>query len=189
MVDWIRTNSRTRMSFTNPSPKAVSITDIAIALSRTCRFASQSPQFYSVAEHSVHVADWLGWPLAIYGLLHDAHESYTGDLPRPLKGLLGPEIIKIEDKLQGAIYDHCNLTPPSPQEWEEVMEIDRRILITELEQVMGDPVDDLKLRFYEALPIKILFLDPDSAKALFEQKFYSYLPNVNFIKGMWEVTK
>lgn len=60
------------------------------------------PLHYSVAQHSVIVADlaqmarkklvpeW-EWSLspspALYGLLHDASEAYLADVPRPIKGL------------------------------------------------------------------------------------------------------
>lgn len=64
--------------------------DIIHALSNICRFGGHSSAFYSVAQHSVHVAervlertgnpDW-----ALIALYHDAHEAYTGDIPRPIK--------------------------------------------------------------------------------------------------------
>lgn len=195
MADWIRTLSKTKVSFTNPDPRSIYISDIATALSRTCRFASQTPRFYSVAEHSIYVAAWVGWPAAIYGLLHDAHEAYTGDIPQPLKRLLGPEILKIEERIQGAIYERYLIPPPDQRDLEVVAAADSRMLITELDQVMGDPVDRNDLQRYTALPIRIMFLDPGGARQVFEQRFYSYIQGVSLIENMnmwedmWEATK
>lgn len=64
--------------------------DITWALSNLCRFNGHLDCFYSVAQHSVHVADRVFEETkdrrqALLGLLHDAHEAYTGDVVRPIK--------------------------------------------------------------------------------------------------------
>ena len=66
------------------------IEDIAAALSKICRFGAQSLVFYSVAQHAVleqHilVTDLQRPDLSLYGLHHDSHEAFAGDLPSPLK--------------------------------------------------------------------------------------------------------
>lgn len=75
-----------------PRVEMLSISDIAHALSNECRFNGHCRPFYSVAEHSVRVADLLrewgfGAEVQMSGLLHDATEAYLKDLPRPLKEL------------------------------------------------------------------------------------------------------
>jgi len=75
---------------------AIFIEDIAAALSKICRFGAQTRQFYSVAQHALLVRDILvgdlGRPdLALYGLHHDSHEAFAGDLPSPLKIKLNAE--------------------------------------------------------------------------------------------------
>lgn len=63
------------------------IADIAHGLANECRFKAQCPKFFSVAQHSVMVADRLGDRLALAGLLHDAAEAYIRDIPAPVKHL------------------------------------------------------------------------------------------------------
>lgn len=72
----------------NPTAKQVDIRDIAHSLSLLCRFNGHCKRFYSVAEHSMNVADLLPNELKLWGLLHDAHEAYIGDVSRPLKKLM-----------------------------------------------------------------------------------------------------
>lgn len=77
----------------NPDPDTIVLEDIAHGLGHTCRWNGHTKTFYSVAEHSVRVAGQLeGWRI-LSGLFHDAEESYWGDIVRPLKALMGVELI------------------------------------------------------------------------------------------------
>jgi hypothetical protein len=52
---------------------------------------------------------------AIFGLIHDAAEAYTGDVPSPIKKLpeLQPVFKSIEQKLMLAVYEHLGMTKPT----------------------------------------------------------------------------
>lgn len=76
------------------SPSQVDIMDIAHALSLINRFTGHTIRPYSVAEHSLLVADICAMegqsPITqLAALLHDAHEAYTGDMSSPVKWEVG----------------------------------------------------------------------------------------------------
>lgn len=91
----IETASGRFYDYLDPQPEQVCIDDIAIALSNTTRFGGHCSRFYSVAEHSCLVRQLVieaGRPdLGLAALLHDAHEAYIGDIPSPLKAVIGDE--------------------------------------------------------------------------------------------------
>lgn len=66
--------------------------DIGRALSKLCRFNGHTSQLYTVAQHSMLVSDimdrYLPGSNVIEGFLHDAHEAYISDVPKPFKQLL-----------------------------------------------------------------------------------------------------
>ena len=87
------------------------IEDIAHALGMACRFAGNVRHFYSVAEHSVVVSllmEELGLGDPLEGLLHDAHESVSGDLVVPAKAVVaGWHPFELE--LERSVRDHFHL--------------------------------------------------------------------------------
>lgn len=89
----IQTFTGLAYDFEEPTAEMITLDDIAHALSNACRFAGHVKRFYSVAEHCVRVSLALeAWyplsPLyAAAGLLHDGHEAYVWDCPRPFKPL------------------------------------------------------------------------------------------------------
>ena len=94
-------------------PEAIDIRDIASALAKLCRFTGATASFYSVAQHSVVVARFLPDRLKPYGLLHDAHEAYLGDIATPVKHLIGVEFFKtVELALDRAIFAKAKLPWP-----------------------------------------------------------------------------
>jgi hypothetical protein len=87
---FIETRTGKRFEPLSPDPALICIEDIAHALSHQCRFSGHTSRHYSVAEHSVRVAELLarwgyGIEMQIGGLLHDAYEAYAQDVASPIK--------------------------------------------------------------------------------------------------------
>src|SRR5438128_12538670 len=82
--DWMQTYTGRAFYPLDPRLDDICIEDIAHALSMLCRYGGQCQEFYSVAEHSVLMSYAVNPQHALWALLHDATESYMGDLIRPL---------------------------------------------------------------------------------------------------------
>ena len=105
--------------------------DIAESLAKTCRFGGHCRGFYSVAQHSLFVAQLIPREWRAYGLLHDAHEAFTGDLISPLKALLGDPIREVEARFDRLIYEAAGLALPSKDIRACIKTADRVALATE----------------------------------------------------------
>jgi hypothetical protein len=99
----------------NPTVDMINIEDIAIGLSRECRFANQTREAYTVAQHSVLVSTLAPTQMALEALLHDAPEAYMKDIPTMLKVKL-PEYQAIENNLMKVIAEKFNIKYPFPEE-------------------------------------------------------------------------
>jgi hypothetical protein len=104
---WIQTHSGVAFDLLDPRVRSVRLGDVAVALSRVNRFVGHTMQPYSVARHSLLVAQLLrenghDSPVILQGLLHDATEAYLCDLPSPLKALL-PGYRRIEARLWSVV--------------------------------------------------------------------------------------
>jgi len=74
--------------------------DVALTLGRLPRWRGAA-NWWTVLQHSLLVEDLLshnGQPPAVlaWGLLHDAHEWFTGDVPRPL---VTPALVQVQDEI------------------------------------------------------------------------------------------
>lgn len=127
---WLDTATGKRINLSDPAPESISVEDIAGALSRICRFGGHTREFYSVAQHSVLVANMIarfGRPdLRLVALHHDSHETYLGDMPTPLKKRLrdmnqyvGYE--KLRKAIDVAIGKAFNIPLPISEENEEIL--------------------------------------------------------------------
>ena len=151
----------------DPCAAELDIGDIAHALSNLCRFNGHVRQFYSVAEHSCHVADILPAPLKLAGLLHDASEAYLCDMPRPVKRSPGFATIYLEaeDKLMACIAGRFGFAYPFG---DEIHAADNALLATEALQLMSPlhpewrdrfaPVDGLTLPCWTPMRARSEFL-------------------------------
>lgn len=111
MTPTILTRSGLQINLLRPDPACIHLEDIAHALGNLCRFTGHTRQFYSVAQHSVHVSHLVPPEHALAALLHDATEAYLGDVSSPLKHQL-PAYREIEARMESAIATRFGLTLP-----------------------------------------------------------------------------
>jgi len=93
-MTWMQTFSGIKFDLENPDAFMIKMQDIAISLSRQLRFNGHTKLPYSIAQHSILVADLVlqaggTYEQVLAALLHDAHETYTSDIPSPVKWVLG----------------------------------------------------------------------------------------------------
>lgn len=160
--DWIQMNSGIAFWPLDPRADEVRIEDIAHSLSLLCRFGGHCSRFYSVAEHSVFVAQMVSPEAALWGLLHDATEAYVFDMPRPLKRML-PGYAMIERRVHLAIAEHFGLPPEIPA---EVKAADEAMLLAEAQQLMRVPPMPWEERG-EPAPVALRCWSPERARAEF----------------------
>lgn len=123
----------------HPTKEALSVIDIAHALSNQCRYSGHVQFFYSVAQHCCLLATWLanhgGSALdCLQILMHDAPEAYLVDIPRPVKQYMP----------QYRIWDHAiNDVIRDWMGWKDLPilpiqdELDSRIIVDERAALMS----------------------------------------------------
>jgi len=140
--EWMQVSSGGKFFPQDPSPEEVHIRDIANGLALTCRYGGQGKinKFYSVAEHSLHMANYaLRKPcsenyrnlLAFCCLMHDAAEAYTGDLIRSMKSAVGDSFKLMEDNIQNVILRKYDILLSYLHMACDVKELDNRIIVNE----------------------------------------------------------
>jgi len=134
---WIATYTGKKLHYLNPQSGEICIEDIAHALALTCRFGGHCREFYSVAEHSYRVALIVDKKDKMAALLHDAHEAYLHDVPRPIKqDIIG--YAEIADRIQKAIHKSFGITMYYP---EHLKFADDVLLATEARDIMPTTQD------------------------------------------------
>lgn len=161
--------------FLDPHGSDFDIDDIAHGLAHVCRYAGQCRAFYSVAEHSMLVADTVeDYPYE--ALLHDAAEAFIGDVTRPFKQLL-PEYKRIEATVEDAIIERFGLDRRCR---DAVKRADLRVLAAEQTQVMAPGCADWAAEAgIDPAPVLVTHLDPPAAKLAFLQRFEEYRGRLN----------
>lgn len=176
--------------------------DIAHALSLNCRFNGHTSTMWSVASHSILVADILykeyqDVRLALIGLIHDASECYISDISRPLKSVL-TSYLPIEAQIQDRIYQEVgvlsDLRDTAIQQ--KLKEADDLALKTEALKLMipfkewQEYLDDGREKTVPWMD-RIKAENPQIVKGLFLLKAYIYLRHVNrghrFIREYGEI--
>jgi uncharacterized protein len=131
---WVNTISGTPFYLTRPEESTVRSYDIAYGLSNLCRFAGQTREFYSVAQHCCLVSSIMPThETALQGLLHDAAEAYTGDFTSPMKSLFNGYKHDIEEPIEREIFKQMGVKFPMDP---AVKQGDLKILATEIRDLM-----------------------------------------------------
>jgi hypothetical protein len=108
-VNEIETSSGRYVDTHSPQADTITLEDIAHALSMTCRYGGHCHRFYSVAEHAVAVSRRVERKgvtepeILLDALHHDDAEAYLGDIPRPMKPLLGEAYEVLSDRMDAAV--------------------------------------------------------------------------------------
>jgi uncharacterized protein len=148
---WIQTYTGLKFYPLNPRSKDVRIEDIAHALSLKCRFGGHCRIFYSIAQHSMLVANHVPIEYELVALLHDASEAYLPDVARPIKsemgttGISGSIFTSLELKVWQAICQNLDIKSGATEMSYEILlpdcvkEADDRALMTEARDLMEWP--------------------------------------------------
>jgi hypothetical protein len=146
--DWIQTYTGRAFWPLDPCADDIDIVDIAHALSMKCRYSGHTKRFYSVAEHSVLVSRHVPIKHALWGLMHDAAEAYSADIPRPIKPfLVGWSMI--EARIMDAVCDRFGMYPVEPP---EVKAIDLAITSDERAALLNPSLEKWQDGGWNALP-------------------------------------
>lgn len=155
------------------TPESVCIVDIAYALAGNSRYGGHSNPRMNVAQHSCVVAALSSDPFE--GLMHDAHEAYVVDVPKPLKSVL-----KDYDKLEAAAAHAVRAKFSLPLEVSEATKLaDVVTLFWEAYWLIHDKGEAWGRRedFLKDWMVKTKFrtLSPEHSESLFKTSFdYMY---------------
>lgn len=121
----IATISGRVIDFLAPDPAQIHLDDIARGLARQARYTGQTVRPYSVAMHSLLVAELVPHEHRLHALLHDAPEAYTGDAPSPMKEAMrafarvrghASDYDLVEHGLWKAVCRRFDIAPDLPEE-------------------------------------------------------------------------
>ena len=173
MAPYIETYTGKKMYFLDPKPEMICIEDIAHALANACRFGGHTITFYSVAQHSITVAELAENRLE--GLLHDASEAYLVDIPKPIKGHL-TSYKTIENNLMAAIAERFGAGWPISEDTHDADVMQLRMEAKHLMRTRGDDWrNDWKTKRTEGIiPVPCA---PHMAQKMFTEYFHKLTNN------------
>jgi hypothetical protein len=164
----------------SPKPEDFRVFEISAALSKTCRYNGQCPQFYTVAEHCVHLANHFLAKNEIenakWAWAHDGAEAYIGDMIRPIKWLF-EDFKKIEKSIEN-VYFHevLKLEGECPK---TVMDADTLICNDERNQLWANVYNEDKYvpekyghNKSQKLGITVQCWNPDVAEYMFNNMYF-----------------
>lgn len=156
---WLATASGGHWSIEYPCPRDLHFSDLAIGLSRICRYAGQireDREFYAVTEHSDLMTDFAletgiarTLEQALSVKFHDGAEFVFGDMATPLKRML-PNYKVLEKTAQAVILEAFGLkNNPHALDAATVKMLDNRIFLDETDQLLIDPGRDATVQAFK----------------------------------------
>ena len=141
-MTWMITRTGAHFDLQHVAPLSISTLDIAHALANINRFTGHAMRPYSVAEHSLLVVEIMERDFGIRqpgpllaGLLHDAHEAYTGDLSTPMKDMIDAASNgawrREEQRIADAVLQRFNILHTSHAHAQAIKRADLMALATE----------------------------------------------------------
>lgn len=176
----------------HPTVEALSVIDIAHALSNQCRYSGHVKWFYSVAQHCVLLAKWLqergGSPEdCLQILMHDAPEAYLVDIPRPVKQYM-PQYRVWDKAINDKVREWMGWSDkPMPTMQDE---LDSRIIVDERAQLMSNSGLDWG---HDLAPLGIVIepWEPEYAEKAFLTLYAAYSKEVygsyQYINHEWGI--
>lgn len=147
-MTWMLTASGARVELRCIALDTICIEDVAHHLSLINRWHGATCRPYSVAEHSLFVAEILEREHGVTsphtllaGLLHDAHEAYIGDLSTPMKRLLGSPWDDEERRIEHAVRSAFAVRVPSAAAAALIKRADLQALAAEWRDLIVHPYD------------------------------------------------
>jgi hypothetical protein len=155
-VHWMQLCGQRRAVFAPfqalPDLSTLTLSDLAAMLAKINRFGGATFAPYSVAQHSVHVSLLVkkhgGGPAAqMAGLMHDAHEAFTGDIPTPIKRALSEggrdALHALQTRIDVALGYRFGCVQLTAAERDLVKMCDLIALVTEARDLLpGGPLDN-----------------------------------------------
>jgi hypothetical protein len=142
-MSWMLTASGVAFSLSRPHVPDINLGDVAYHLAGINRFCGAAKRRYSVAEHSLLVAEICERDLGmtdpvglLAALMHDAHEAYMGDINTMVKLLLGEQLQVLEWSLELAVQQRYGLRTASRAYHDAIKRADRMALATEKRDLM-----------------------------------------------------
>lgn len=136
-MTWILTAHGHQVNMREPRPAQMVMADIAHHLSLINRFCGATSRPYSVAEHSLLVAEIAERELGldVHGtmaaLMHDAHEAWVGDVSTPLKTEIGMAWTNVEIRFERAVQSAFALHTAADRYRSAIKRADLMALATE----------------------------------------------------------
>lgn len=165
-----------KIDFANPQRDMIDMSSIAISLANQSRFNGYTNGYYSIAQHSTIMSYWAedlyesnNLPLARAALLHDAGESWVGEVVTPIKRKI-PAFGGYENNVTRMIFEDHGLDPDM-WDCDEIKELDAIMFNTE--------VRDLKDRYappepHLCIPDDQVIINPQLPPAAYDNFILRY---------------